>query len=72
MDNWGKFFTLMQVYYSQTRYVYGVCLSVCLCRLHIGKGVELVLEGEGDVWFVCLCLYAGKGVCISCVSVGCT
>ena len=29
---------------------------VCVCRLHIGKGVELVLEGEGDVWVVCLCL----------------
>jgi len=29
-----------------------VCLSVC--RLHIGKGVQLVLEGEGDVWVRCL------------------
>ena len=31
-----------------------VCLSVCVCRLHIGKGVQLVLEGEGDVWVRCL------------------
>ena len=67
MDNWGKFFTLMQVYYSQTRYVYGVCLSVCLCRLHIGKGVDLVLEGEGDVWVVCLSVLGREyvyGVCL--------
>ena len=36
-------------------YVYlSVCLSVCVCRLHIGKGVQLVLEGEGDVWVRCL------------------
>ena len=27
---------------------------VCVCRLHIGKGVQLVLEGEGDVWVRCL------------------
>jgi len=29
-------------------------VSVCVCRLHIGKGVQLVLEGEGDVWVRCL------------------
>jgi len=26
----------------------------CVCRLHVGKGVQLVLEGEGDVWVRCL------------------
>jgi len=31
--------------------VYG---RMCLYRLHIGKGVQLVLEGEGDVWVRCL------------------
>jgi len=31
-----------------------VYLSLCVCRLHIGKGVQLVLEGEGDVWVRCL------------------
>jgi len=33
-----------------------VCVFVCVsvCRLHIGKGVQLVLEGEGDVWVRCL------------------
>lgn len=24
------------------------------CRLHIGKGVQLDLRGEGDVWLRCL------------------
>ena len=26
----------------------------CLFRLHVGKGVQLVLQGEGDVWVRCL------------------
>lgn len=26
----------------------------CCCRLHIGKGVQLDLRGEGDVWLRCL------------------
>lgn len=28
------------------------CLSVC--RLHIGKGVQLECRGEGDVWMRCM------------------
>jgi len=32
----------------------GICSCLCMCRLHIGKGVQLVLEGEGDVWVRCL------------------
>lgn len=29
-------------------------LTLQLCRLHIGKGVQLDLRGEGDVWLRCL------------------
>ena len=28
--------------------------SCRVCRLHIGKGVQLDLRGEGDVWLRCL------------------
>ena len=31
-----------------------VCLYCCIDRLHIGKGVKLDLQGEGDVWIRCL------------------
>lgn len=41
--------------------VFFFCLFVCLFvvivkgfRLHIGKGVQLDLRGEGDVWLRCL------------------
>lgn len=28
--------------------------SLCVLRLHIGKGVQLECKGEGDVWVRCL------------------
>lgn len=28
--------------------------SLCIFRLHIGKGVQLECRGEGDVWMRCL------------------
>lgn len=30
------------------------CMSWLCSRLHIGKGVQLDLRGEGDVWLRCL------------------
>lgn len=30
------------------------CILLILNRLHIGKGVQLDLRGEGDVWLRCL------------------
>jgi hypothetical protein len=30
------------------------CISLLCSRLHIGKGVQLDLRGEGDVWLRCL------------------
>jgi len=27
---------------------------ICACRLYIGKGVQLSLNGEGDIWIRCL------------------
>lgn len=30
------------------------CFSGMSYRLHIGKGVQLDLHGEGDIWLLCL------------------
>lgn len=44
---------------ERARLVYNFLLSTCISilmlhRLHIGKGVQLDLRGEGDVWLRCL------------------